>query len=142
MDVSIIVCTYNNHAGSLMDTLHALRALPVSEGRQWEVIVVENNSRDATRAVVEEAKRDWPLLRYEVEVQSRVCPMHAITASPARVARCCPSRVRHPLTRTWLSAKRCSTEWVGLIFAETGKATYWQAVRILSFLSAFLGTME
>ena len=68
MDASIIVCTYNR-AESLRDTLRALRAQEVSAGRQWEVIVVDNNSTDATRAVVEEAQRDWPFLRYEFEVQ-------------------------------------------------------------------------
>jgi glycosyltransferase involved in cell wall biosynthesis len=68
MDASIIVCTYNR-AESLQDTLRALRALKPSANRHWEVIVVDNNSSDHTRVVVEEAQRDWPLLRYEFEIQ-------------------------------------------------------------------------
>jgi glycosyltransferase involved in cell wall biosynthesis len=66
MDASIIVCTYNR-AESLRDTLRALHELKSSANRHWEVIVVDNNSSDHTRAIVEEAQRDWPLLRYEFE---------------------------------------------------------------------------
>ncbi len=66
MDASIVVCTYNR-AESLRDTLAALRAQRAAPGREWEVIVVDNNSRDHTRALVEEAQCDWPLLRYEFE---------------------------------------------------------------------------
>lgn len=68
MDASIIVCTYNR-ADSLRDTLRALSAQVASQARSWEVIVVDNNSRDHTRQVVEDFQRDWPLLRYEFEVQ-------------------------------------------------------------------------
>ena len=68
MDASIIVCTYNR-AESLRDTLRALQALQMPADRTWEVIVVDNNSKDHTRAVVEEVQRDWPLLRYEFEAQ-------------------------------------------------------------------------
>lgn len=66
MDASIIVCTYNR-ARSLLDTLGALRALKAPASLQWEVIVVDNNSTDRTRQVVEDAQRDWPLLRYAFE---------------------------------------------------------------------------
>lgn len=66
MDASIVVCTYNR-AESLRDTLRALQALQAAPGRRWEVIVVDNNSQDHTKAVVEEAQRAWPLLRYEFE---------------------------------------------------------------------------
>lgn len=66
MDASIVVCTYNR-AESLRDTLRALQALQAAPGRTWEVIVVDNNSKDHTRAVVEEAQRAWPLLRCEFE---------------------------------------------------------------------------
>jgi len=66
MDASIIVCTYNR-AESLRETLNSLRSLKASPICQWEVIVVDNNSKDRTREVVEEIQRDWPLLRYEFE---------------------------------------------------------------------------
>jgi glycosyltransferase involved in cell wall biosynthesis len=66
MDASIVVCTYNR-AESLRDTLRALQALQPALGRTWEVIIVDNNSKDHTKAVVEEAQRAWSLLRYEFE---------------------------------------------------------------------------
>ncbi len=66
MDASIIVCTYNR-AESLKDTLAALAALKNAPDLQWEVLVVDNNSRDHTRQVVEAAQRDWPRLRYLFE---------------------------------------------------------------------------
>ncbi|MGB7323349.1 MAG: glycosyltransferase [Rubripirellula sp.] len=66
LDASIIICTYNR-AESLRDTLVALRKLQVDPSRGWEVIVVDNNSSDHTRYVVEESQRDWPQLRYTFE---------------------------------------------------------------------------
>jgi len=66
MNASIVVCTYNR-AESLRDTLAALKRLDVPRHLRWEIIVVDNNSRDNTRQVVEQAQHEWPLLRYEFE---------------------------------------------------------------------------
>ncbi len=66
MQASVIVCTYNR-ADSLRDTLRALHGQHASPSLQWEVIVVDNNSADRTREVVESIQREWPLLRYEFE---------------------------------------------------------------------------
>jgi len=66
MDASIVVCTYNR-AESLKDTLAALARLQAPSERTWEVIVVDNNSRDHTKQVVEAAQQDWPRLRYAFE---------------------------------------------------------------------------
>ncbi len=66
MDASVIVCTFNR-AESLRDTLRALRAEQTAASRRWEVIIVDNNSRDHTREVVREAQCEWPSLRYEFE---------------------------------------------------------------------------
>jgi glycosyltransferase involved in cell wall biosynthesis len=66
MDASIIVCTFNR-AESLRDTLVAIRAQGSEAASEWEVIVVDNNSKDNTRQVVEDAQRDWQQLRYEFE---------------------------------------------------------------------------
>lgn len=68
MHASIIVCTYNR-ADSLRDTIAALRAQKAQEDRSWEVIVVDNNSRDHTRQVVEAVQKSWPRLRYEFEAE-------------------------------------------------------------------------
>ncbi len=66
MHASIVVCTYNR-AASLRDTLSALQALQSPPGCEWEVVVVDNNSKDNTRAVVEQVQATWPRLRYEFE---------------------------------------------------------------------------
>lgn len=68
VDASVVVCTFNR-AASLRDTLQALRALQVSAGCRWEIIVVDNNSDDDTRELVESIRREWPLLRYAFEPQ-------------------------------------------------------------------------
>lgn len=68
MDASIIVCTYNR-ADSLRDTLKALRAQQAPERCEWEVLVVDNNSSDHTRRVVEDEQHEWPRLRYEFEAR-------------------------------------------------------------------------
>lgn len=51
-DVSIVVCTYNR-AASLGLTLAALAAQATPTRILWELIIVDNNSTDATQAVVE-----------------------------------------------------------------------------------------
>lgn len=86
MEASIIVCTYNR-AESLRDTLRALRAQKTAAGRQWEVIVVDNNSQDHTRAVIEETRQDWPLLRYAFEEKQGLSHArnHGIAAAQGEV---------------------------------------------------------
>ena len=51
-DVSIVVCTYNR-AASLGLTLDALAAQAIPPGIRWEMILVDNNSTDTTRAVIQ-----------------------------------------------------------------------------------------
>ena len=51
LDASVIVCTYNR-CESLADTLQALAQQQLDPETRWELIVVDNNSRDDTRAVV------------------------------------------------------------------------------------------
>lgn len=63
LDCSVIVCTYNR-AASLADTLRALQALEVPEDLRWEVVVVDNNSKDDTRQVVDTFAHGFPQLRY------------------------------------------------------------------------------
>ena len=65
---SVIVCTYQR-AESLRGTLMALRELEVAPNRAVEFIVVDNNSSDHTRSVVEECRHQWAALRYEFEAR-------------------------------------------------------------------------
>jgi len=67
MDASVLIATHNR-AGHLRDTLRSLAAL--SSSAQWEVIVVDNNSRDDTRDVVTAAAETFPVtLRYLFEAE-------------------------------------------------------------------------
>lgn len=55
--VSVIVCTYNR-AESLRDTLLALQRQVVTDGLDFEVVVVDNNSADRTPLAVEQCARE------------------------------------------------------------------------------------
>ena len=69
MDFSVIVCTYNR-AGNLQRCLGALARQQGVEQVAWEVLVVDNNSPDNTRAEVERLARELPItVRYAHEKQ-------------------------------------------------------------------------
>jgi glycosyltransferase involved in cell wall biosynthesis len=53
MRISVILCTYNR-AQSLIKALESVAAQTLPESVEWEVLVVDNNSRDQTRDVVED----------------------------------------------------------------------------------------
>ena len=72
MKYSVVIATYNR-AADLRETLQSLASLQPDGA--WEVIVVDNNSPDRTRAVVEEAARSFPVpLRYLFEAQQGRSP--------------------------------------------------------------------
>ena len=58
MRYSVVIATYNR-AGDRRDTLASLAGL--APDGDWEVIVVDNNSTDDTRAVVEAAAAAFPV---------------------------------------------------------------------------------
>ena len=67
IDATVLICTYNR-AGYLGDTLDSLAAMPAAPGFSWDVLVVDNNSSDNTRAVVESRVAGFPVpLRYLFE---------------------------------------------------------------------------
>jgi glycosyltransferase involved in cell wall biosynthesis len=53
IQASIIICTYNR-CGSLQETLLSLRAQAFTAPLEYEILVVDNNSTDATRRTVDE----------------------------------------------------------------------------------------
>jgi glycosyltransferase involved in cell wall biosynthesis len=65
MDISIIICTYNR-AESLRRTLHTCCDLVIPAGVTWELLVVDNNSSEATKMVCDEFTGKLPL-RYLFE---------------------------------------------------------------------------
>ena len=52
--VTVLICTYNR-SDFLRDTLRAILSAPRRPDYQPDILVVDNNSTDATREVVEEA---------------------------------------------------------------------------------------
>jgi len=66
LDASVVVCTYNR-SSSLKRTLASLREQQVAQGVDWEVLIVDNNSKDDTRSVVEDFVRTFPRARYTHE---------------------------------------------------------------------------
>jgi glycosyltransferase involved in cell wall biosynthesis len=56
--ITVILCTYNR-CRSLARALSSAAALNMPDSVEWEVLVVDNNSRDDTRKVVEEFERRY-----------------------------------------------------------------------------------
>lgn len=80
VDVSVVIATFNR-ARDLNDTLQSLSEL--RSARSWEVIVVDNNSTDDTRRVVEARVSRFPVpLQYAFESQPGRSP--ALNAGIAR----------------------------------------------------------
>ena len=59
MDITVIVCTYNR-CESLAQALHSIASSVLPHSLDWEVLVVDNNSRDQTRTVFEEISCRYP----------------------------------------------------------------------------------
>src|SRR4051812_18990090 len=65
-DVSVVLSTYNR-ARSLLLTLESLVSQETPPHLQYEIIVVDNNSTDETRAVVEGLRSRFTRLFYHFE---------------------------------------------------------------------------
>jgi glycosyltransferase involved in cell wall biosynthesis len=69
MKVTAILCTYNR-CQKLSQAMESLAASVFPDSDQWEVLTVDNNSHDETRAVVEGFERRYPgHFRYLFEAQ-------------------------------------------------------------------------
>ena len=60
IDASVLIATYNR-ATLLDETLSFLTRMAVKPSRTWEVIVIDNNSTDETRTVVERHQPAFPV---------------------------------------------------------------------------------
>lgn len=76
MDASVVVCTYNRHE-SLAETLDAIAQQCVPDGFTWELIVVDNNSRDATCETVERFIARHPGLKVSYRFEGQQGLSHA-----------------------------------------------------------------
>lgn len=69
LDFTVILCTYNR-SQSLIKALESLARSVVPDSTQWEALIVDNNSSDQTREVIEEFCRRFPgRFRYLFEPQ-------------------------------------------------------------------------
>jgi glucosyl-dolichyl phosphate glucuronosyltransferase len=59
MNITVLVCTFNR-CGSLKKALDSVLSQVLPESVTWEVLVVDNNSTDQTREVVENYCRRYP----------------------------------------------------------------------------------
>ncbi len=116
MKYSIVIATYNR-ASDLRQTLDSLAGL--RPDGSWEVIVVDNNSPDGTRQVVEEAARSFPVeLRYVFErEQGRSPALNAgIRAARGEIITTTDDDVRVPadwLDRAAAGLSRLGCDYVG-----------------------------
>lgn len=59
MKITVILCTHNR-CRSLSHALESVAATTFSDPVEWEVVVVDNNSKDQTRDVIEDYCRRYP----------------------------------------------------------------------------------
>jgi glycosyltransferase involved in cell wall biosynthesis len=65
--VSVIICTYNR-AKTLGGAVESVAVQSLPDSLAWEIVVVDNNSPDQTRQVVEDLQRQYPeRIRYVLE---------------------------------------------------------------------------
>lgn len=76
MKLSVILCTYNR-AGSLATALESVAASRLPDGFDCEVLVVDNNSKDHTREVIESHCRRYPQ-RFRYVFEGRQGKSHAL----------------------------------------------------------------
>jgi len=85
ISISVCICTYNR-AELLSATLESLSALDIEPGLDWEVLLIDNNSSDNTRLVLEKFTDKLPL-RYVFE------PTQGLSNARNRAVRECRSNV-------------------------------------------------
>jgi glycosyltransferase involved in cell wall biosynthesis len=70
--ITVVVCTYDR-CQTLKKTIESVAAQTLSHSLAWEILVVDNNSTDQTRQVVEALQRRFPeRIRYVFEPQQGV----------------------------------------------------------------------
>jgi glycosyltransferase involved in cell wall biosynthesis len=116
MHISVILCTYNR-CQSLSKALNSVAASTLPPSVEWEVLVVDNNSCDQTREVVEDFCRRYPArFRYLFEPQRG--KSHALATgireAPSDVVAFMDDDVTvEPMWLQNLTAELHSGEWAG-----------------------------
>jgi glycosyltransferase involved in cell wall biosynthesis len=122
IEATVLIPTFNR-ATLLDETLTWLAATRVPAGFRWEVIVIDNNSTDGTRAVVERHATAFPVpLRYLFETrQGRSSALNAgIAAARGAVLAFTGLALAFRRFYAWISKRAAKRAAVGL---ETAKDT-------------------
>jgi glycosyltransferase involved in cell wall biosynthesis len=114
--VSVIVCTFNR-CQSLAGVLDDLTKSIVPASTEWEVLVVDNNSRDQTSEVASDFCRRYPK-RFRYVFEGRQGKSYALTSGIQEARGDVLAFVDDDVTvePTWLwslTADLCSGEWAG-----------------------------
>lgn len=78
MKIAVILCTYNR-CQSLAKALDSVALSKFPQPSDWDVLVVDNNSRDDTRSVVESFQRRYPA-RFRYFFEPRQGKSHALNS--------------------------------------------------------------
>lgn len=84
MNISVILCTYNR-SQSLRGALKSVVSSEMEDSVSWEVLVVDNNSTDETRGVVQEYVDRYPA-RFRYLFESEQGKSHALNAGIRQAA--------------------------------------------------------
>ena len=79
MKISVVLCTYNR-ASSLRTVLEMLAHQELGNDVEFELVVVDNNSTDSTRAVVELFQQDFPDLDIQYYFEATQGKSYALNA--------------------------------------------------------------
>jgi glycosyltransferase involved in cell wall biosynthesis len=116
MMITLILCTYNR-CQSLAKALDSIAAQVLPEQVAWEVLVVDNNSTDGTRQVVEDFRRRYPgRVRYLFEPQQGLSRARnaGVREAMGDVLAFTDDDVTVESNWLWnLTAGLCSGEWAG-----------------------------
>jgi glucosyl-dolichyl phosphate glucuronosyltransferase len=116
VNITVILCTYNRCA-SLAKALHSIAAQTFPEPVEWEVLVVDNNSRDQTREVVKDFCRRYPY-RFRYLFEPRQGKSYALNSGIQEARGDVLAFIDDDVTveSNWLrnlTAGLCSGEWAG-----------------------------
>lgn len=103
MNFTVVIPTYNG-SERLPRVLDRLRTQAVPDSLRWEIVVVDNNSTDATAEIVRRYQQDWPA----------ALPLHYVTETQQGLA----------------YARQCGVEaaqgdWVGFLDDDTAPDENW-----------------
>jgi glycosyltransferase involved in cell wall biosynthesis len=113
--ISVVVCTYNR-CDLLAKTLETLAASKLPLSIKWDVVVVDNNSTDETRKVVESFCNLYPRFRYAFEPRQGLSYARntGIAQSRGEIVAFVDDDERVELDWLWnLTSPLCDGKWAG-----------------------------